>query len=325
MVRQIVLLLPGQGSQYPGMATGIHARDPVFAEVIDAYFAHLGDQGARLRDDWLSGDPDVPLDDGSLAQPLLFGIGYAIGRTLQRRGTMPTILLGHSVGELAAAALAGVYDLSAAARILRGRSTALVGAPAGGMLAVAATPERTASIIETEWARRGLVIGAVNAPAQTILAGADPELALAEQAARRAGLTARRVGSRQPFHSPVLAEATELFTKSIAAETLNAPHTPVMSARTGRLVSPEEAVEPRFWAGLMSEPVLFWQALSALPAEGEFTFVETGPGTGLSTAARRHPSVRAGLSEVVCLSPGPRRDQWAAWQDGLELLDRTNP
>ncbi len=320
MTRQIVLLLPGQGSQYQGMAVPLYQREPVFAEVMDEFFAGMGPEGGRLRDDWLSDTPDVPIDDGPRAQPLLFAIGYAIGRVLEERGFRPALLLGHSVGELAAAALAGVYDLPAAARILRGRSASLAGAPAGGMLAVAATPDRVADLIEPAWAARGLAIGAVNGPAQTILAGAEPELLLAERAAEAAELTSRRVRSMQPFHSPVLEEAAREFEKAIAAERLNEPRIPVLSARTARLVEPGEAVDPAFWARLMCEPVLFWPALAGLPADGAFTFVEAGPGNGLSTTARRLPSVRAGHSRVLTLLPPPGKPAWPVWQAGLDRL-----
>jgi acyl transferase domain-containing protein len=188
------------------------------------------------------------------------------------------------------------------------------------MLAVAAKPEQVASIIAPDWAARGLAIGAVNAPAQTILAGAEPELSMAEHAAKEAGLTVRRVRSRQPYHSPVLDEAAKQIAKAIAAERLHVPRIPVTSARTCRIVEAHEAVDPVFWARLMSEPVLFWPALSSLPSDGEFAFVEAGPGTGLSTAARRHPSVRAGHSDVLTLLPPPGREQWPVWQAGLERL-----
>lgn len=320
MTRQIVLLLPGQGAQYHGMAVPLYEREPVFTEVLDEFFACMGEEGARLRDDWLGCSPDVPIDDGPLAQPLLFAIGYGIGRVLVERGVRPALLLGHSVGELAAAALAGVFDLPAAARVQHGRAAALVNAPVGGMLAVAAPPERAAALIEPEWAERGLAVGAVNGPAQTILAGLEPELRLAERAARDAELTAVRVRSRQPFHSPVLDEAARQFEKSIAAERLNPPRIPVLSARTARVVTPDEALDPAFWARLMCEPVLFWPALAGLPSDGGFTFVEAGPGNGLATTARRHPSVRAGRSEVFSLLPPQGRDAWPVWQAGLARL-----
>jgi [acyl-carrier-protein] S-malonyltransferase len=323
MTREIVLLLPGQGSQYQGMAVPLYEREPVFTEVVDEFFDCMGAEGGRLRDDWLSDSPQVPVDDGPRAQPLLFVIGYAIGRVLEERGIRPALLLGHSVGELAAAALAGVYDLPAAARILRGRSASLVDSPPGGMLAVAATPDRVRELIEPEWAARGLAIGAVNGPGQTILAGAEPELRLAEQAIERAELTARRVRSMQPFHSPVLDEAAKQFEKAIAAERLAEPRIPVLSARTARLVEPGEAVDPAFWARLMCEPVLFWPALSSLPADGAFTFVEAGPGNGLSIVARRLPSVRAGHSKVLTLLPPPGTAAWPVWQAGLDLLTST--
>lgn len=318
--QQIVLLLPGQGAQYQGMGVPLYRREPVFADVLDEFFAAMGPEGARLRDDWLSDRPEVSIDDGPRAQPLLFVIGYAIGKVLEERGLRPAVLLGHSVGELAAAALAGVFDLPAAANILRGRSAALVGAPAGGMLAVAASPERASAVIEPAWAARGLAVGAVNAPAQTILAGPEPELTLVEAAAKEAGLVARRVRSLQPFHSPVLGEAAQRFEKAIAAERLSVPRIPVKSARTGRLVEPHEAVDPAFWAYLMCEPVLFWQTLSSLPSRGRFAFVEAGPGNGLATAARRHASVRAGNSDVITLMPPPGRDPWPVWQEGLRKL-----
>ncbi|MFG3106238.1 acyltransferase domain-containing protein [Streptomyces tendae] len=320
MNRRIVLLLPGQGSQHQGMGVHLYEREPVFATAMDEFFAATEDDGARLRADWLSGTPDVPIDDGPRAQPLLYAVGHAVGRLLIERGLRPGLLLGHSVGELAAAALAGVFAPAAGARILRGRSAALAGTPPGGMLAVAAAPDRVAGLITPEWAAAGLAVGAVNGPAQTILAGADPELALVAEAAAAAGLTCVRVRAHQPFHSPVLAEAARRFEKAVAAERLRPANTPILSARTARPVSPQEAVDPAFWAHLMSEPVLFWPALAGLPADEGFVFVDTGPGNGLATIARRHPSVRAGISRVVPLMPPPGRDPWPVWEAGLAAL-----
>ncbi|MFB7297722.1 acyltransferase domain-containing protein [Streptomyces rubiginosohelvolus] len=321
MTRQLVLLLPGQGSQQQGMANELYAHEPAFAAVLDMFFAAMGEEGARLRADWLSDTPRVPIDDGPRAQPLLFAIGYAVGRVLRDRGFTPDVLLGHSVGELAAAALADVFDLPAAARILGGRSAVLgEDSPAGGLLAVAAPPERATALITPEWAARGLAVGAVNGPSQTILAGLDAELGLVARAAEEQGVTTLRVKAHQPFHSPALAPAARLFEKYLAAERLRPPRIPVRSARTARDVTPDEAVDPAFWAHLMSEPVLFWPALTSLPADGSYLFVETGPGNGLATTARLHPSVRAGHSEVVALMPARGRDPLRAWETGLEKL-----
>jgi [acyl-carrier-protein] S-malonyltransferase len=316
----LVLLLPGQGSQYQGMAVELYEREPVFAKAADEFFAAMGPEGELVRDDWLSDSPRVPVDDGLRAQPLLFAIGYGIGRVLLERGLRPARLIGHSVGELAAAALAGVFDLAAAGRILAARSRVLAGAPPGGMLAVAAAPAVAEAVVDPVWAARGVVVGAVNTPAQTILAGPEPELSLTEDALRAAGLTARRVRSAQPFHSPVLAAAAAVFEHAVAAERLRPPRIPITSAWTGRPVEPDDALTPSFWARQLAEPVRFWAAVSSLPDDGAFTFVEAGPGTLLSVVARRHPSVRARRSEVFGLLPAAGKETWPVWSAGLEKL-----
>jgi acyl transferase domain-containing protein len=187
------------------------------------------------------------------------------------------------------------------------------------MLAVAAAPATVASIVDPAWEANGLVIGAINAPAQTILAGPEAELALVEVALRTAGLTGRRVRSAQPFHSPVLTAAAEEFEEAIAAERLRPPQIPITSAWTGRPVQ-AEGLRPAFWARQMAEPVRFWQAVSSLPHDGEFTLVETGPGNLLSMVARRHPSVRGRRSEVFGLLPAEGKDVWPVWQAGLKKL-----
>ncbi|HKS44425.1 MAG TPA: acyltransferase domain-containing protein [Amycolatopsis sp.] len=318
--RGLVLLLPGQGSQYQGMAVELYEREPVFATVADEFFAAMGPEGKLVRNDWLSDTPGVPIDDGTRAQPLLFIIGYAIGTVLHSRGLQPVRLIGHSVGELAAAALAGVFDLPAAGRILAARSRVLAGAPAGGMLAVAAAPATVEAVVDPVWAAKGLVVGAVNAPAQTILTGPEPELSLVEEALWTAGLTSRRVRSAQPFHSPVLNAAADVFEQAVAAERLRPPRIPITSAWTGRPVESADGLRPAFWARQMAEPVRFWEAVSSLPDDGEFTMVEAGPGNLLSVIARRHPSVRARRSEVFGLLPTEGKAAWPVWLAGLEKL-----
>lgn len=136
--RPLAFLLPGQGAQYPRMAVGLYESEPEFAATVDEFFELMGPEGSEIRSDWLSASPRLPVDAGRRAQPLLFVIGYAIGRLLVNRGLRPSVLLGHSVGELAAATLAGVFDLAGAARIMSARCRALDAAPPGGLLAVAA-------------------------------------------------------------------------------------------------------------------------------------------------------------------------------------------
>jgi [acyl-carrier-protein] S-malonyltransferase len=322
--RPIALLLPGQGSQHPGMAVELYGGDPVFTSVIDRFFEAIGAAGRRLRADWLAGDPHNCLDDASSAQPLLFAIGCALGHSLLTAGVRPSVLLGHSVGELAAAALADVFDLEAGAGLLAARSAAMAEASPGGMLAVRATAAELAPYLDADGAD-GVVVGALNAPRQTVLSGPDPRLAEVEQILRAAGLWCRRVRARQPFHSPVLGDAAVRFAEAFAEIGLRAPSIPIQSTRTAALVDPRQAVDPSFWAGQLAAPVLFWPALDNLLAADDYLLVEAGPGQGLSTLARRHPSVRAGRSAVVSLLPAGAADSLRTWQVAVDSLTAQRP
>ncbi|MFH9677342.1 acyltransferase domain-containing protein [Streptomyces sp. NPDC017405] len=301
--RPVALLLPGQGAQHRGMAVELYGREPVLTAVLDEFFAYLGDEGAALREQWLADPPGLEIDDASRAQPLLFAIGYALGRSVECQGIRLGALLGHSVGELAAAALAGVFGLRDAARLMRERAVATAGVPAGGMLAAAASVEELRPYLDPGERPDGVVVGARNGPRQTVLAGAEPRLTLVEERLRRHGVFCRRVAARQPFHSPAMADAVERFERAFATIQLRPPAVPVWSTRTGRRVSREQAADPGFWARQLATPVQFWPALDAMLESRDFLLVETGPGQGLSMLARRHHRVRQGHSEVVPLLP----------------------
>nr|AFU65899.1 DacP [Dactylosporangium sp. SC14051] len=304
--RPVALLLPGQGSQHPGMAVELYGAEPAFTAAMDGFLGLLGAEGRRLRAAWLSGAPGGAFDDAATAQPLLFAVGYALGRTLHERGVRPVALLGHSVGELAAAVLAGVLDLPGAAHVNLARTAAMVGAPPGGMLAVVAAAADLAPYVDPPGDPDGVVVGAVNAPRQTVLCGPLPRLTAVAGRLATDGVVHRAVAARQPFHSPALAGAAARFAAAFAGVPLAAPRIPVWSTRTGAVVAAAQAVDGGFWGGQLAAPVLFWPALDALLAGGGYTLVEAGPGQLLTTLARRHPAVRAGRSAVVPLLPsGP--------------------
>ncbi|UCM89372.1 acyltransferase domain-containing protein [Streptomyces marincola] len=302
----VALLLPGQGAQYPGMATGLYRSEPVFAEAVDEVFAALGAEGRELRADWLADRPAVPLDDARRSQPLLFAVDYALARLVESWGVAPAALLGHSVGEVVAGALSGVFAVGDAARLTVARTRALAGAPPGGMLAVSASRAEVERVLGGPGGE--VVVGAVNAPRQTVLAGPDAGLDKAARALGDAGLTCRRVASRTAFHSPALADAARATAGLFAGVPMAPCRVPVWSAYTAAPLTPDEAVDPSFWAAGPAAPVLFWDALDALLATGDHLLVEVGPGQVLTRAARRHPAVRSGRGRVVPLLPARATD-----------------
>ena len=114
-MRQVALLIPGQGAQQPMMAAGLYGYSGVFTEVMDAAFGLLGSEGARIRADWLLPGAPEKLDDVTRAQPLLYAMGCALGRLVESWGIEPAALLGHSVGEMVAATLAAPHRTSVVA------------------------------------------------------------------------------------------------------------------------------------------------------------------------------------------------------------------
>ncbi|MEV0219865.1 acyltransferase domain-containing protein [Streptomyces sp. NPDC050704] len=309
--RRVALLLPGQGAQYRRMGAGLYASEPVFTGAMDEVFSAMGRAGPALRADWLAERPSVPVDSAAWAQPLLFAVDYALGRLVMSWGVRPAALLGHSVGEMAAAVLAGVFRLRDATGLVLDRVSRVATAPPGGMIAVAAAPAEVEPFLTGD-----VVIGAVNAPRHTVLAGPGGLLAETARKLDAQGLTSRPVPSHTAFHSPVLAPCLAGAGERVAATARRPPLITVYSGYTAAPLRSVEALDPDFWARQPMAPVLFWPALDALLSSGEHLLVEAGPGRGLGGIARRHPAVRRGASSVVTLLPArPGDDE----QDRLAL------
>ncbi|MER7768353.1 acyltransferase domain-containing protein [Kitasatospora sp. NPDC096140] len=299
--RPVVLLLPGQGAQYEGMAVGLYDAEPVFTAAMDEVFELMGPEGRRVRADWLSDRPAVPLDDVTRAQALLFAVDHALARLVLSWGVRPAAVLGHSVGEVVGAVLTGVLDLPDAVRLQMDRISRISAAPPGGMLAVAARREELAPYLSEQ-----VVVGVVNGARQCVLAGPEAELAPVEAGLRADGFLCRRTRAVQGFHSPSLAAAAAQSLPTVAALRLSPPSPTLFSGYTAGPLSPEQATDPAFWAGQPAAPVLFGPALGRLLDTGRYVLVEAGPGQGLTALARRRPAVSSGRSAAVPTLPARR-------------------
>lgn len=317
--RELMFMFPGQGSQHARMAQGLYGNEPTFTSVFDFVIKLYGPEGEAARRDWLSDRPTRLLDRPSRSQLLLFAIDYSLGRAMLARGHEPSIMLGHSIGEVAAACLAEVMSVEDVADLVRQRMQRLEDAPPGGMIAVAATAGAVRDVLTDQ-----LVIGAYNAPRQVVLSGPEEDLACAALRLEELGLSHRRVPSQTGFHSPMLspyvAESLERFRRIRLAE----PSRIVYSCyQPGTLDSC--APQPDYWASHPVEPVRFWSALdeALTSSDASLTVVELGPGGGLTTLARRHPQVRSGRHNVVSALPLPPTTPSSdrdAWQSMLEVV-----
>ncbi|MFI6962825.1 acyltransferase domain-containing protein [Streptomyces sp. NPDC050255] len=314
---RVALLFPGQGAQYPRMAAGLYGRLDVFTEAMDEAFELLGEEGKPLRDIWLSPRPHAMYDDVTVAQPLLYAVDLALGRLVLSWGIRPVALLGHSVGELAAATLAGVLEAEDGFRLMRGRIRQFADTPAGGMLAVAASTAEVEDVLGD-----GVHLAAVNAPRQLLLAGRREDLDRAEALLRKRGLVCRDARAKQAFHSPVVEAAVAASLPDWRSTPLSPPGLTVYSAYTRTVLDPRTACDPVFWARQAAEPVLFAPTLDRLLTDQDCLLVEAGPGNGLTMLARRHRAVVRGRSRVLPLLPDRQRGDEADLASVLAVRDR---
>ena len=314
--RPVSLLFPGQGSQYAGMARGLYGDVPAFARALDGWLDLLESPGLPLRACWQGIAVGADVDDTVFAQPLLFAVEVALAQLWQDAGIRPAALLGHSLGEIAAATVAGIFTPPDAAALVLARARAMGDLPAGGgMLAVAATEDDVRPMLQ---GCHGVSVGVVNAPAQIVLSGPDDGLRRAAGALAEAGITSRRLRTSGAFHTPALGAAAAAFERAIAGISARPPAIPVFSAATGRQITGAEAADPSFWARQLVSPVRFAAALDAVLEAGDGVLVEAGPGQVLTGLARRHPRVRQGHAVAVPSLPRPGGDDAA---DTVSLLN----
>ncbi|MFC8858587.1 acyltransferase domain-containing protein [Streptomyces sp. NPDC057144] len=321
--KDVALLLPGQGAQHPRMAAGLYRHEEVFTHWMDEAFRLLGPDGARLRQEWLAERPSAAFDDVSVAQPLLYAVDHALGRTVLEWGVRPVALLGHSVGEFAAATLAGVVDFADGVRMMHERRELFARTPPGGMLAVSAGVGEVAGLL-----RDGVHLAAVNASRQLLLAGASQPLERAARVLREREIVCREVPARQAFHTPLVDGAVEASLPGWRSLRLSPPRLTLYSAYTGGVLTDGEARDPDFWAWQASRPVHFAPTLSALLAAHACVLVEAGPGNSLTMLARRKPAVAEGRCAVLPLLPdrprGEEADRHAAAAARAALLPTTD-
>ncbi|MEU9036336.1 type I polyketide synthase [Streptomyces sp. NPDC048352] len=316
--RGVVFLLPGQGTQHAGMARGLYGTEYTFTRAFDECLDLFDEHGLAVRTAWRTAESDDRLQDTSLAQPLLFAVEYALSRMWLSWGIRPAGLLGHSIGELAAAAVAGVFGLAEGTALVAARARAMEETEPGGMYAVAASAETLAPLLPAS-----LSLAVVNGPRQTVIAGPLPELAAFAEVLKADGISSRPVRTSHAFHSPMMAEAAAKFERAFEGVELRPPAIPIHSAATGRPVTDEEATTPAFWARQLTDPVRFGPALDALLRDDDLLLLEVGPGRTLAALATRHPALDASRHTVVATLPRPgggSDHDGADWRSAMDAL-----
>jgi acyl transferase domain-containing protein/acyl carrier protein len=312
---RIAFLFPGMGVQQVGVAADLYERSPAYAAAFDECLDLFEEQGVPLRELW-RGDDQERINAPGASQPLIFAVEHALARTWQAWGITPSAVLGHSLGEISAATVAGVFTLQDAVRAVAARSRALQETPPGGMLAVAASEDDVAPFL-TDVVR----LAVVNGPRQVVVAGPARELADTAAALRGAGLASRALRTTHASHAPIAAPAVPVFAEALRGVRLSAPAVEFYSAARGRRAGADEVTDPEYWSRQLVEPVHFADALDALTAAGgRQVMIEAGPGRALTAVVRQHPEVAAGRHAVLPTLAQRRTDPLAEVRSALAAV-----
>ncbi|MEQ9498606.1 MAG: SDR family NAD(P)-dependent oxidoreductase [Deltaproteobacteria bacterium] len=280
---RVGLVFSGQGSLWPGMAKSLAAHDAVFAE----HFASVPFDRAVLD------DADA-LARTENAQPALFAYQVALAATLRSRGVVPSVVVGHSVGEIAAAHVAGAMDFAEAVRVIETRAALMQTQHGRGRMFEAAAPPSDLEPLEP-----GVAVAAVNAPGRTVLAGETSAIEAAYRRLDEARIAVRWLDVAYAFHGPGMRALEDTMIAKLGAVRTSPPSLAIEST-----VGPSATFDAAHWAKNLGRPVLFADAVERMFTRGVDVVVEVGPSPVLNRSIQSMAPSGATILPSIRRSPG---------------------
>jgi acyl transferase domain-containing protein/acyl carrier protein len=292
---EVAFLFTGQGSQYAGMGTHLLRSEPIFRDAINRCAGFLKEE-VQIPEIFSS----PALDETRLTQPALFALEYALAQLWISWGVKPSAVLGHSVGEYAAAVIAGVMSLEDGARLIARRARLMAALPSGGAMgSIAASEDRVRQAIQPF--ASDISIAAINGPLSVVVSGRAERVREVLARFENEGAQVKLLPVSHAFHSPLMEPMLDEFERFASGLSYSAPSIPLISNLTGR---PLEACGARYWRDHVREPVRFAEGMLALDARGVRAYVEIGPhpvllGMGSQFIERGswHPSLKRNQDE----------------------------
>jgi len=292
----VVFLFSGQGSQYPGMGKELYDAHPTFRGVVDRCAAVLEPLlELPLLDVMFGGvegaDGKPAIHDTTYTQPCLFVLEVALAELWKSWGVEPVAVLGHSIGQLSAACVAGVFSLEDGLRLVAERGRLMGALPRdGSMAALFAEGE----VVEQAMAPHGddVAVAARNNPGETVISGKTEAVEAVVAAVEAQGVETRRLTVSHAFHSPLMDPMLDAFEEVASTIAYAPPTVPVLCNLTGGEASDEDLQRPGYWRDLVRNGVMFADGLRTLEEEGHEVFLEVGPHTALLGMGKRTISDR---------------------------------
>ncbi len=319
----IVFMFPGQGSQFVNMALELYRGEQAFRTALDECLRILSESvGLELRE-VLFPASDACADAGDrlrqtrYAQPALFSIEYAYAALLAEWGVTPAAMIGHSVGEFTAAHLAGVFTLEDALRLLVARGALMQQQPAGKMLAVPLSESEVQPYLKGD-----VVVAACNAPDMTVLSGTSAAVSQLVRTLQDRDVSTIPLQTSHAFHSPMMDAVLPQFAEVLSRTALSAPTLPFISSLTGQWITAEQACSAEYWTRQLRQAVRFREGIEHLVQEPGRLLLEVGPGTALTSLARRQKKRSNWLAIPCSRRPSDSKSEMAALLEAVGELWR---
>lgn len=294
--KSVVFMFPGQGAQYVQMTKGLYEEEPVFRTVLDECASLLqpllGEDIRTLI--YPEGDTETAsekLKQTAYTQPVLFSIEYALACLWQSWGVRPSLLIGHSIGEYAAACLAGVFTVKQALKLVVVRGQLIQSIEPGDMLSVQSSIDDIRELAKAE----GCDIGAINSPQNCVLSGRAENIAKVQQELETRDIGCRLLETSHAFHSGMMDGILKDFASEFENMELQSPAIPFISNVSGAMITEDEARDPAYWVGHIRNAVDFAAGIDTLLTGDQKVFIEVGPGNTLTALSRKNKKSREHL------------------------------